>query len=517
MANFLTDDIHQSVFLDINFLEVLGKNTFEHSLYCLLNRENILEEFHARYKNNVTGRKAYPPELLLRVVFYAYYRGITSSRTISELCKTDLKFMALAAGRQPHFTTIANFISGHPDAIVDVFHKVLLVCDKSKLIGKKHFAIDGCKLPSDASRQWSGTHKELRKKSDKMKLAAQRILEKHQANDGKPGDETIRSSESQSIATLMKNADKIDDFLKASEPRIGNGRRSAEVKSNITDPDSANMLTSKGAQQGYACVTTADDKHQIIVQAEAHGQGSEQSTLIPAIESIYSALSDTKNNAELVITADTGFSSESNMKYVFENDINAVIPDGQFRKRNPVFADSDTYQKEKSKRKKTRKDKRKTSNIANTEFDVDIFHKTCICPAGNKMMSRGVHEKKNQGLYLHFQGRINDCRNCPLVDRCMRRPPKDHGRQVSFKVDSDEHESYIDKMKTIIDSEQGRYLYSKRMHTIEPVFGNITHNRGLKRLTLRGKAKVNAQWLMYSMVHNIEKLWRYGKPAEMAV
>ena len=91
----------------------------------------------------------------------AYYRGITSSRVIASLCKTDLKFMALAGGETPHFTTIASFVSSYPEAIADVFHKVLLVCDESGLIGKEHFAIDGCKLPSDASRQWSGTHEEL--------------------------------------------------------------------------------------------------------------------------------------------------------------------------------------------------------------------------------------------------------------------------------------------------------------------------------------------------------------------
>ena len=53
MPNFLPDDIHQSVFLDVNFLEVLGTNTFEYSLYCLLNRKNILEAFDKKYKDGL--------------------------------------------------------------------------------------------------------------------------------------------------------------------------------------------------------------------------------------------------------------------------------------------------------------------------------------------------------------------------------------------------------------------------------------------------------------------------------
>ena len=141
MANFKADNIRQQTLLNVDFLEVLGVDTFEYSLYRLLEREEIVEQFVAQYQNAHSGRKAYPPALLLRIIFYAYYRGVTSSRVIESLCKTDLKFMALAGGETPHFTTIANFVSAYPEAIGDVFHKVLLVCDESGLIGKEHFCL----------------------------------------------------------------------------------------------------------------------------------------------------------------------------------------------------------------------------------------------------------------------------------------------------------------------------------------------------------------------------------------
>jgi len=143
-----------------------------------------LEEFDRRYKNKSVGRKAYPPALLLRVIFYAYYRGMTSSRAIERACKTDLKFMALASGRAPHFTTIADFVSSHSEEMKTLFHKVLMICCKSGLVGKEHFAIDGCKLPSDASKQWSGKHADLKRKSDKLRKSAQQIIDRHLANDG---------------------------------------------------------------------------------------------------------------------------------------------------------------------------------------------------------------------------------------------------------------------------------------------------------------------------------------------
>ena len=287
MGNFKDDNLGQQVLLNVDFLEVPGTNSFEFSLYHLLQQEELLGEFVAQYKNTNGGRKAYPPAMLLRVIFFAYYRGITSSRAIESMCRTDLKFMALAGGATPHFTTIANFVSGYPDAIADVFQKVLLICDESGLIGKEHFAIDGCKLPSDASKRWSGTHKELLKKAKKMREAAQKIVNKHRANDGMEGETSNKDRELQSIDTLLSNASKIEKFLSENEPRMGQGKRPKEVQSNITDPESAKMVSGHGAFQGYVAVTTvADEKHQIIVSAESHGMGQEHTTLIPALKSI---------------------------------------------------------------------------------------------------------------------------------------------------------------------------------------------------------------------------------------
>ena len=270
MPNFIDDNLNQSVFLNINYLDVLGENTFEFCLYKLLTETLDLEEFESRYKNIKVGRKAYPPALMLRVIFYAYYRGITSSRVIERSCKTDLKFMALSSGTTPHFTTIADFVSSHSEEIKSLFHKVLMICCKSGLVGKKHFAIDGCKLPSDASKQWSGTHADLQKKSKKLRSSAQRIIERHLLNDGGKG-ESDQSEEKQTVETLLKNADKIDQFLANNEKKMGSGKRKREVQSNITDNESCKTTTSKGTIQGYNCQTASDELYQVVVATESFG------------------------------------------------------------------------------------------------------------------------------------------------------------------------------------------------------------------------------------------------------
>ena len=436
------------------------------------------------------------------------YRGITSSRTIASLCKTDLKFMALAGGDTPHFTTIADFVSSKPSAIAEVFQRVLMICDESGLIGKEHFAIDGCKLRSDASKQWSGKHSELSKKAEKMKAMAVKIVDKHCDNDSQKS--SIPETAQQTVDTLLKNAEKIEKFLAENEPRHGEGKKKNEVQSNVTDNDSAKMSTSKGTIQGFNAVTAADEKHQIIINAECFGSGPEQHTLVPIIEGIEQNLDINLTQSGTVITADTGFSSEHTMEYLFKRGVDAVVPDNQFRQRQEKFSQSETYIGHKEKRKKTRHDKaRSSAQLSNTEFKVNLEAKVCICPAGKKMMYHGEHEGV-RGVYSRFRGKLKDCRNCSLSKDCMKKPVNGRGRQVQFLNEAQTKTSYTDLMKLKIDSDKGAQQYSRRMWVIEPVFGNVCSNKGLDKFSLRGKEKVTGQWLLYSLVHNLEKLWRYG-------
>lgn len=504
--------MNQTVFLDINYLEQLGTDNFDFYIYTLLNQPSIVDDFLSRYKNASVGRKAYPPELLLRLIFCAYYRGITSSRVIARMCKTDLTFIALAVGTNPHFTTIADFVSSNCEAIEKLFHRVLLICDTSGLIGKEHFAIDGCKLPTDASKQWSGKHSELKKKSEKMRSRAKRILQKHMDSDSSKNAASGRiNKEKQTIETLTKNADKIDAFLRDNDKRIGHSRSKAEVQSNITDNESCKMTTSKGTIQGMTCVTAADDKHQIIIATQAFGVGQEQITLQPMVEMIKENFTDDVFADGCVLTADTGYCSEDNLKYLHDNKIESVIPDNQFRLRDPIYSDSETFKAHKEQRQKTRKDNKKTRKIfSHDEFTVDFKNKKAICPNGKEMIFITDNFETPSGPHMRFRGYLKDCRECPLNNKCMKREVKNQGRQISVLIDSKRKVTHLDRMRKVIDSEDGKAMYSKRMYTIEPVFGNICSNKGLDKLSLRSEAKVTAQWRLYCLVHNVEKLWRYA-------
>jgi hypothetical protein len=101
-----------------------------------------------------------------------------------------------------------------------------------------------------------------------------------------------------------------------------------------------------------------------------------------------------------------------------------------------------------------------------------------------------------------------DCPRCPLQLRCLTaRGGKQRYLRVPIGV---ELTNFSKRMAGKVDSELGRKIYPQRFAVAEPVFANLRTHKRLDRFTLRGKAKVNIQWFLYCMVHNIEKITNYG-------
>jgi len=461
-----------------------------------------------------------PLNILLKIILFAYSKGIKSSREIEWCCKFNIIFKALSCDTLPHYTTIASFVSGHPQSIESIFEQILLTCDEQGLLGHELFAIDGCKMSSDASKEWSGTIKELEQKRDKIKhLIKHHISEDKKLSKNEPLEDARIKRAKQAAKTLTAAHNKIEKFLKTAEPRMGKGKQKKEVKSNITDNESAKMTTSKGTIQGYNGVTSVDKKHQIIIDAQAFGEGQEHHTLQPVLETIEEryrrlGINDDIYQAETIVTADTGFANEANMAYLNEHNINAYIPDNQFRSRDPKFSN----QKSKYGKRRNHSKKKAKAVIPANEFRFDPTDKTCVCPAGENMWLKkeGIDQRGNHKVF--FEGRLTKCRHCALKKQCMRNPGSaddrnGNGRQVSFVLESKRKPTYTDWMKERVDSGKGKLIYSHRMSVVEPVFGNIGSNKGLNKFSLRGKKKVQSQFKLFCIIHNIEKIKNYGSIA----
>lgn len=515
MPNFKKYSYDQTAMVVVNFKEQLRPNTFEFTLHHLIEDHIDLSAFYHHYSNESGGRAAYDPAILLKIILFAYFKGVRSSRDIQWECEHNIIFKALSCDTVPHFTSIASFISSYPDAIESVFEQVLMVCDDQGLLGNELIAIDGCKMSSNAAKEHSGTFEELEAKRVKIQRQIKLCMKEHKRLDRrKPKERERKDQLEQSINTLSAHAEKIFNHLKTAAPRMGQGKRPKEIKSNITDNESGKMLTSKGTIQGYNGVAAVDKKHQIIVEAQAYGEGQEHHTLRPMLDSLNArykraGISDNILSDQIVITADTGFANEANYEYLKAEGINAYIPDNKFRSRDAKFS----HQKNKYGKRHQTTVKGIKRVIPSSDFTFNVTKKTCVCPAGKTMWLKNEVATSSGKSALYFEGKLRDCRHCEIKNDCMRNPSsadtrEGHGRQVSITVNASK--SATGWMQRRVDSRYGKQVYGHRMSVVEPVFGNIGTNKGLNQFSLRGKDKVQGQWRLYSLVHNIEKLMRYG-------
>ena len=497
MARYKDFSYEQGLMIPVNLNRQITEGTIEYAINWLVDNKIDLSGFEKNYKNDETGAPAYHPSILLKIILLSYSRGIIPSRNIAQACRENVVFMALSAGLNPDFTTIAWFVRNMKDEIKNIFTKIILVCADMELLGGTEFALDGCKMSSNASKEYSGTFSNLKKKKEKIERTIDFLLKKHEKLDME--DDVKNKTEGdhkKKIEKLQNKADKIERFLNETKPKAKS--RSGEAQSNITDNESAKMKTSHGVIQGYNGMALADSKHQVIVYAEAFGSGQEHKLLQAMIKEAAQLAEEIGLGKRYFegkkIIADTGSFEESNLEFLSGIKVDAYIPDQQFRKRDPRFQDVARHKPERK------------GLFTKEDFFYNQEDNTFTCPAGNILKYSGF-QKFNNTEGRKYISKRSQCGGCVMREKCVKSEKTRY--RTLYVIEKYFNRNYSDEMKSKIDTEEGRDIYSRRMGIIEPVFGNIK-NKGLDKFTLRTKVKVNIQWMLYSIIHNICKISRYG-------
>ena len=497
MAKYKAYNYRQNVLLTVDFQKQLVPGTLEYTIHTLVEERMDTAIFDQNYKNDETGCTAYDPKVLLKIILYAYSRGLISSRQIEQACRENVMFMALSCGQRFDHSTIASFVTSMRNQIMPLFCNVLLICHEMDLLGGTVFALDGCKLPSNASKQWSGTIKQLKKKRGKMEQKIKSLLQAHIKADKENLDRSWEDRRKRQKKRLEKKAAYIDKWLKDKEPKMG--ARGKEIMSNITDNDSCKMKTSHGTIQGYNAQSLVDEKHQVIVHAQAFGNGQDHGNLPPMIDA---ARDNLKHIGycdpfdQKIFLTDSGYHSKKSLQKCEEENMDAYIPDIHFRKRDERFATQCQYKGKQNRR----------FTIQDFHYDEEKDHYICKNEKVLKLRARAAKVRGN--IERRYEASKKDCQLCPFRSQCLL--TKKTKRKNLCIRQCGEPVNLSKKMREKIDTEEGRRIYGKRLGIVEPVFANIRHNKRLDRFTLRGKIKVNIQWVLYCMVHNMEKIAHYG-------
>lgn len=259
-----------------------------------------------------------------------------------------------------------------------------------------------------------------------------------------------------------------------------------------------------------------DDKNQIITSAQAFGSGTDTKAMAPMLE-------ETRKNLEAAgietplegkkVSADTGYYSVENLEACKEEKVDAYVPDQQFRKRDIRFKEVVRHRRSTDKRHQKYKSRKRYYDVY--DFKLDNRTGKLICSAGHGLYVKNWNFTTSDGYKaIAYQAPKTACCDCKLRPKCLRNSDT-VSRQVHI-FHGQRPASVTDKMREKIDTVEGRKIYGKRIGIVEPVFGNIRSCKRMDRFTLRGGTKVNIQWKLYCLVHNIEKILNYGESFAIA-
>ena len=461
------------------------------------------------------GTSSYHPKMLLKVIVYAYAVQVYSGRQIAKGLRENIPFMWLSGGNRPDFRTINRFRSEKlKGKIQTVFTEVLEYLIEAGYVKFEHYFVDGTKIEADANRYsfvWkksTQTHK--RKLQEKVGELFKKIDEINEAEEAEYGDKDLEElgedseidSEklhelaervSQKLAEDPENkelkkakkaveTDYIPRMEKYERYEAALGERNSCSK---TDKDATFMqmkedhMRNRTLKPGYN--VQIGTENQMIVGFSIHQTSTDSPTLVPHMRQLKQNLGKLPPNW----IADAGYGSEENYLALLGEQITAYVKYNTF---------------EKDRKKKRKESEKEKYNIRKFQYDEQTD--TFVCPEGKPLFFEKCSQAKSATGFISERRtyRCFDCDDCPAREVCTQ--AKD-GRTLQF---SPAYERLRKQAFDRLTSEVGKKLRSLRSIDVEAVFGLLKGNKKFRRFHLRGLEKVEVEWGLLSIAHNMAKV-----------
>ena len=407
------------------------------------------------------GTPAYPPKVMAKVLVFAYCKGIRSSRKIEELLESDVRYMWLAGGLKPDFHTVARFRKDKFDSLSRLFADSVRLCKSLGLVNLNIAAFDGTKVNASASKKSLYDQGRL----DKELEAARRVLREADEVDDRE-DSELGEHNGREIPEHVRDAKKRKIMLEELKKKLNEGK-SKTISS--TDMDCRLMMTRDGFRPAFNVQAAVDGEHQVVLAMKVTNAENDHGQLPDMVERVH----ENCGMAPVMGIADTGYSDEKSLEILEEmgQEVLAAIAEHPSNTgSNNLFS----------------------SKCFLTGSDNDVL----ICPAGRELTFRGEHQL-GSGRYRLYSA--NGCASCSFRDQCVRRGRGSRRVYVSCK------EPLRRRMKDKLKSPGGKLVYALRKHIVEPVFGQIKHNRNFRKFLLRGIEGATSEVALVLMGHNLYK------------
>ena len=407
-----------------------------------------LSPIYNSYGGNGRGQPPYDPAMMVPLLLYAYCIGVASSRQIEKRTHEDVAFRMISANRHPDHDSICEFRKRHLKALAALFVQILRLCQEAGLVKLGHVALDGTKVRANASKHKAMSYGRMKKSQEELEKEIAALLDRAEAVD----------QEEDKKYGQAKKGWNLPQELQRRETRL------AKIK------EAMKALEQEAVKQAEQKQQTEEEKREKPGEAK-----SENPAVFPAAKAQRNFTDP--DSRIMKVSSSKSFEQCYNAQALVDVAHQVIVAAHLSQKSN---------------------------DMGEVEPILDVVEENLgKIPAGMAVSAdAGYFSQDNVMLFEDAllkpyiaTGKLKHGEVLPVV---RGRPRKD----LTPK----------EVMRRKLSTNQGQAIYSRRKSTVEPVFGQIKHARGLRQFLLRGKENVSAEWQIWCLTHNLLKLYRHGSP-----
>jgi len=421
-----------------------------------------------------TGRPAYPAEVMVPLILYAFSLGVLSSREIARRCETDCAFMFVVSGLRPGYRTIARFRAENEGPLSDLFSQVVVVCRRAGLGSTAIVAYDGTRQKANASLDAHESLSHLEKELERLRKEFGKFLEQAAEFDAKEDDDQQGEDEREGVAKL----DDATARIAAIESAIAEMDAAGVKEANSTDPDARLQRLKEGNRPGYNAQVGVEAEDHLIVAADVTQAPADTEELVPMVEQTR----ENTGEAVGVAVADSGYESGESFKKLVEQGQDAVV--------SAAIA------------KSAHRTRKKTGRFQWVDFDYDPLTDRYLCPAGEALeLAATTVDSRNGKERRRYAGVA--CEGCALASKCV--PPSKQKRTLDVLATTPYLLAMSERRR---HDRQRNGLLGCRKGIVEGVFGHLKHNLRWRQFTRRGLTGCRSEFRLLCAASNLSKLTR---------
>jgi transposase len=406
------------------------------------------------------GNSEYDPRAMLKLLVYGYSYGIKESRKLERATHHNLSFMWLMGGLKPDHKTIAEFRRQHKGALTKVLKQCVRMCIKLDLIAGNVLFVDGTKIRANAARGQSHDRAYYEKHLGELDRRVEKLMEESERIDEQQEGQGSSVAMDKELGQAERLKQKIQEALKAFA-------ESDRERINRTDPDCALMHSVQGSHASYNVQSVVDDKHGLIVQAEAVSESSDVNQFAVQIDKANETLSKPCE----VGVADAGYADTEELKKIDDQQIKVVVPS----QRQALHEQEGPFGK--------------------SHFRYDRAKDCYFCPEGKPLNYLWTDNQRGKKYYEISEPRL--CQSCVHYGQCTTAKK---GRRIMRLV--------LEELKEKLEAqyEASKEIYARRKERAELPFGHLKSNLKTTAFMLRGKVGVNAETSLLATCFNLARM-----------